>query len=61
MWWGCWRWGHWPIAVGALADRGGRKDLLGLVYARRGCAYAALSLTPGAWSLWSFVVIMGFS
>ena len=49
------------LAVGALADRGGRKNLLGLVYALRGCAYAALLLAPGAWSLWSFVVIMGFS
>jgi MFS family permease len=49
------------LAVGALADRGGRKNLLGLVYALRGCAYAALLLTPGVWSLWSFAVIMGFS
>src|SRR5262245_53005701 len=49
------------LAVGALADRGGRKNLLGLVYALRGCAYAVLLLAPGAWSLWSFVVIMGFS
>jgi MFS family permease len=47
--------------VGVLADRGGRKNLLGLVYALRGCAYAALLLAPGAWSLWGFVVIMGFS
>jgi MFS family permease len=36
------------LAVGALADRGGRKNLLGLVYALRGCAYAALLLAPGA-------------
>lgn len=49
------------LAVGALADRGGRKNLLGLVYALRGCAYAVLLLAPGAWSLWSFVIIMGFS
>jgi MFS family permease len=49
------------LVVGALADRGGRKNLLGLVYTLRGCAYAALVLAPGAWSLWSFVVIMGFS
>jgi MFS family permease len=49
------------LAVGALADRGGRKNLLGLICALRGCAYAALLLAPGAWSLWSFVVIMGFS
>jgi MFS family permease len=49
------------LAVGALADRGGRKNLLGLVYGLRGCAYAALVFAPGAWSLWGFVVIMGFS
>jgi MFS family permease len=49
------------LAVGALADRRGRKNLLGLVYALRGCAYVALLLAPGAWSLWGFVVIMGFS
>jgi MFS family permease len=49
------------LAVGALADRGGRKNLLGLVYALRGCAYLALLLAPGAWSLWSFAVILGFS
>jgi MFS family permease len=49
------------LVVGALADRGGRKNLLGLVYALRGCAYVALLLAPGAWSLWSFAVIMGFS
>jgi MFS family permease len=49
------------LAVGALSDRGGRKNLLGLVYALRGCAYLALLLAPGAWSLWGFVVIMGFS
>jgi len=49
------------LAVGALADRSGHKNLLGLVYALRGCAYVALLLAPGAWSLWSFTVIMGFS
>jgi MFS family permease len=49
------------LAVGAMADRGGRKNLLGLVYALRGCAYVVLLLAPGAWSLWSFVAIMGFS
>jgi hypothetical protein len=44
------------LAVGALADRGGRKNLLGLVYALRGCAYAAFVLAPGAWSLWRCLV-----
>jgi MFS family permease len=49
------------IAVGALADKFGRKNLLGLVYALRGCAYAALLLLPGHWGLWGFAVITGFS
>jgi MFS family permease len=49
------------LAVGALSDRWGRKTPLGFVYALRGCAYAALLLVPGDWSLWSFVAIMGFS
>ena len=49
------------LAVGAFADRWGRKHPLGGVYALRGCAFAALLLLPGDWSLWSFVAIMGFS
>jgi len=49
------------LAVGALSDRWGRKNPLGVVYALRGCAYAALLLIPGDWGLWSFAVIMGFS
>ena len=49
------------LAVGALSDRWGRTLPLGVVYALRGCAYAALLLVPGDWALWSFVVIMGFS
>jgi len=49
------------LAVGALSDSLGRKNPLGLVYALRGCAYVALLLAPGDWSLWSFVGIMGFS
>src|SRR5262245_6250300 len=49
------------LGVGALSDRCGRKLPLGVVYALRGCAYAALVWAPGAWSLWSFTVIMGFS
>jgi MFS family permease len=49
------------LAVGALSDRCGRKLPLGVVYALRGCAYAALVWVPGDWSLWSFAVIMGFS
>jgi len=49
------------VAVGALADRMGRKDLLAWVYAARGCAYALLLLAPGSWSLWSFAVVTGIS
>jgi len=49
------------LAVGAWSDRWGRKHPLGVVYALRGCAFVALLLLPGTWSLWSFVVIMGFS
>jgi predicted MFS family arabinose efflux permease len=49
------------LAVGALSDRCGRTLPLGVVYALRGCAYAALVGVPGGWSMWSFAVIMGFS
>jgi MFS family permease len=49
------------LVVGILADRVGRKDLLAWVYAARGCAYALLLLAPGAWSLWSFAVVLGVS
>ena len=49
------------LAVSALSDRWGRKTPLGWIYALRGCAYVALLLLPGAWGLWSFVVIVGFS
>ena len=49
------------LAVGALSDRSGRKNPLGLVYALRGCAYLALLLLSADWSLWGFVAIMGFS
>lgn len=49
------------IVMGALADRCGRKNLLALVYAARGGAYALLLLAPDAWSLWGFAAITGFS
>ena len=49
------------IVTGALADRCGRKNLLALVYAGRGGAYAMLLLAPGPWSLWGFAAITGFS
>src|SRR5262249_2967887 len=44
------------LAVGALADRGGRKNLLGLVYALRGCAYAAPLFAPRACTPSTFLV-----
>jgi MFS family permease len=49
------------IVMGMLADRCGRKNLLGLVYAARGGAYALLLLAPDPWSLWGFAAIAGFS
>jgi MFS family permease len=49
------------IVMGLLADRCGRKNLLALVYAARGGAYALLLLAPGSWGLWGFAAIAGFS
>jgi MFS family permease len=49
------------IAMGTLADRCGRKNVLALVYAVRGGAYAMLLLAPGPWSFWGFAAITGFS
>jgi MFS family permease len=49
------------IVMGILADRCGRKNLLALVYAARGGAYAMFLLAPGSWSLWGFAAITGFS
>jgi MFS family permease len=49
------------IVMGMLADRSGRKNLLALVYAARGGAYALLLLAPDPWGLWGFAVIAGFS
>jgi MFS family permease len=49
------------IVMGTLADRCGRKNLLALVYAARGGAYAMLLLAPGPWNLWGFAAITGFS
>jgi MFS family permease len=49
------------IVMGMLADRCGRKNLLALVYAARGGAYALLLLVPDPWGLWGFAAIAGFS
>jgi MFS family permease len=49
------------IVMGMLADRCGRKNLLALVYAGRGGAYALLLFAPDPWGLWGFAAIAGFS
>jgi MFS family permease len=49
------------IVMGALADHCGRKNLLAVVYAARGGAYALLLLAPDPWGLWGFAAIAGFS
>jgi MFS family permease len=49
------------IVMGMLADRCGRKNLLALVFAARGDAYALLLLAPDPWSFWGFAAIAGFS
>jgi MFS family permease len=49
------------IVTGTLADRWGRKNLLALVYAGRGGAYALLLLAPDPWGLWGFAAVAGFS
>jgi MFS family permease len=49
------------VLAGVLADRCGRKNLLALVYAGRGGAYALLLLAPDPWGLWGFAAIAGFS
>ncbi len=57
------------IVMGAMSDKFGRKDLLGIIYAGRGLAYAVLILSAGtwgllpegAWGVWVFATIAGFS
>lgn len=49
------------IVTGMLADRWGRKDLLAVIYAARGGAYALLLVAPAPWNLWGFAAITGFS
>ncbi|MCI0841927.1 MAG: MFS transporter, partial [Chloroflexi bacterium] len=49
------------IIVGFLADRFSRKNLLGVVYAIRFCAYAILVLVPGGAGIWGFAVLAGLS
>ncbi|MCI0796165.1 MAG: MFS transporter, partial [Chloroflexi bacterium] len=49
------------IIVGFLADKFSRKNLLGVVYAIRFCAYAILVLVPGGAGIWGFAVLAGLS
>lgn len=49
------------MLAGSLGDRFGRKNILGLVYAFRGFAYALLLFSPGLWGLWAFAVVAGVS
>ena len=49
------------IGAGMIADRFGRKNVLGAVYLVRGFAYVLLVAMPGAMSLWVFATLAGFS
>ncbi len=49
------------IGAGMIADRFGRKNVLGTVYFVRGLAYVLLVAMPGATSLWVFATLAGFS
>lgn len=49
------------IGAGMIADRFGRKNVLGTVYLVRGLAYVLLVAMPGATSLWVFATLAGFS
>ncbi|MSQ09285.1 MAG: MFS transporter [Dehalococcoidia bacterium] len=49
------------LGAGWISDRTGRKDLLALVYAVRGVAYALMLFLPSAGALWLFAPIAGLS
>ena len=49
------------IGAGILADRFGRKNLLGSVYFLRGVGYILLLLIPGSMGFWVFAGLAGFS
>lgn len=49
------------IGAGMIADRFGRKNVLGAVYLVRGLAYVLLVAMPGVTSLWVFATLAGFS
>ena len=49
------------LGAGMLADRFGRKNVLGAVYFMRGAGYLLLLLMPGTLGLWIFAIMAGFS
>lgn len=49
------------LAAGLISDKFGRKNVLAFIYAGRGVAYVALLTLPGAWGIWFFAVVAGFS
>ncbi len=49
------------LAAGLISDKLGRKNVLAFIYAGRGVAYVALLTLPGAWGIWFFAVVAGFS
>ena len=49
------------IGAGILADRLGRKNVLGSVYFFRGIGYVFLLLLPGSMGFWVFAGLAGFS
>ncbi len=49
------------LAAGLISDKVGRKNVLAFIYAGRGVAYVALLTLPGAWGIWFFAVVAGFS
>ena len=49
------------IGAGILADRFGRKNVLGAVYSLRGVSYVILLLVPGSTGFWVFATLSGFS
>ena len=49
------------LAAGWISDTVGRKNVLAFIYAGRGLAYVALLTLPGAWGIWIFAVVAGFS
>jgi len=49
------------LVVGAISDKLGRKNLLGLMYAIRALAFGCIVLVPGTMGLWLFAIFAGIS